>query len=1011
MGKLLRSVLGGAALAGLLAPAMAQQVSVTGGQVAGLAMADGSTIFYGIPYAAAPSGALRWRPPAPRAPWQGVLDGRKPAPACVQADAGWNQSFMKDAQEDCLTVSLRTPALDKQARLPVLVYVHGGSNAAGGAGSLADDAIHREGIVLVKLQYRLGAFGFLGLDALRQEDPQQSSANYGLLDQIAALHWVKANIAAFGGDPQRVTLSGNSAGATDVLFLTYSPLAKGLFQRAILQSAAPGAPRTAAQSEAMGNALLERLKLPHGAAGLAALRQLPAEAINAAALNLPTPPGVDPSFTWEQQNVDGYVLPESYASAYAKSAGRGIAMIIGSNAQELGADRKPEAGAVLVDAAFGARAPAARSLYGFRDGLAPAADPELGSIPTQVMTDMWFRCPSHWLAQRTLAVSPSVWRYEFGFGAPGSGKPPEHTSEMDYVYRAVPANLAAGDWPPVQRYWANFIRNGNPNGAGLPAWPGVAERDAVLSIAPAGIQVRHGARAAICELMFKDVDHPPSAVAPNPSASGVPAATPTAPVKVTGGTIVGVRDGAMSSYLGIPFAAPPVGALRWRSPQPVVPWQGMRQASSFSAACAQTAEWIPDPKSEDCLYLNVWAPEHAGKLPVIVWFHGGGYYGGTAAQPLYHGANLARHGAIVVTVNYRLGIFGFFAHPELAAESPDKASGNQGIEDQIAALRWVKDNIAAFGGDPGRVTIVGESAGAETVAVMVASPLAKGLFQRAIAQSGNDALPLNPEEHSLFDRKPREALGQEFARNVGAKGLADLRGMSVQALQKPAWPARVIVDGHVIREDLTTIYRKRRHNDVPLLVGWNAEEGKDLAAEIVGSSDFTAARHREQVAKLLGYAPSDAMLSAYPGATDGQAKASIHQLTNDWWGWRMVHWAELQAAYGSAKPYVYFFAHTPAAPSTPCGYGCGVGHGVEIQYVFDQLDLDKRGWTAADRRLATRLAKTWVNFAATGNPNGKGLPAWPAFDGSQASILRIGEAADLNVHRLPDFSVFPPLAK
>jgi len=245
-------------------------------------------------------------------------------------------------------VSVRTPALGSKARLPVLVNVHGGSNAAGGAGSLAEDAIHREGIVLVKVQYRLGAFGFLGLDALRAEDPHKSSANYGLLDQIAALKWVKSNIAVFGGTPANVTVSGNSAGATDVLFLTYSPLAKGLFQRAILQSPAPGAPRTAAQSEAMGNVLLDRLKLPHVALGLAALRTLPAETINAAAQNLPTSPGVDMSFTWELQNVDGYVLPDSYAGAYANGAGRGIAVIIGANTQELGADRKPEAADPLV---------------------------------------------------------------------------------------------------------------------------------------------------------------------------------------------------------------------------------------------------------------------------------------------------------------------------------------------------------------------------------------------------------------------------------------------------------------------------------------------------------------------------------------------------------------------------------------------------------------------------------------------------------------------------------------
>jgi para-nitrobenzyl esterase len=489
------------------------------------------------------------------------------------------------------------------------------------------------------------------------------------------------------------------------------------------------------------------------------------------------------------------------------------------------------------------------------------------------------------------------------------------------------------------------------------------------------------------------------------------AAQVTAPVTVTGGRIVGTRAGDVDSFLGVPFAAPPVGNLRWRAPQPVVPWQGVKEAHAFAPACAQTAPWVPNPKSEDCLYLNVWTPAQARKLPVIVWIHGGGFYGGTAAMPMFDGAALARRGVVVVTVNYRLGIFGFFAHPDLTAESPHKASGNQAIEDQIAALRWVKDNAAAFGGDPARVTIMGESAGGESVAILVASPLARGLFQRAISESGNDGVPMDASENAPFDRKAAEAEGLAFAKAAGAAHLADLRALSVAALQKPAWAPHPIVDGHVLREDLTTTYRNHRQNDVPLLAGWNAEEGKDLAPELVGTDKFTAASHRTLVAKLLGHAPSAAVLAAYPGATDAQAKASIEQLTNDWWGWRMTHWAGLQARYGRAKPYVYYFAHRPTEPVTPCGYGCGAGHGAEIQYVFDHLGQDARPWSAYDRRLAARLADTWATFARTGDPNGKGLPAWPAFDGTASTILRIGDDADLRARgKLPDFSLFGPEA-
>ncbi len=495
------------------ASAHARQVELAGGKVAGLTMADGSSIFYGIPYAAAPTGELRWKPPAPRAPWSGVLDATKIAPACAQGDTGWNKDFMTAMREDCLTVSIRTPApaptASGKARLPVLIYIHGGSNAYAGAGDMADDALHREGIVLVKLQYRLGAWGFLGLDALRDESPHRASGNYALLDQLAALKWVQANIAKFGGDAGNVTITGNSAGALDALLLTMSPLSHGLFKKAIVQAAAPGAPRTAQQNEAIGNVLLDRLKLPHGAEGLARLRMLPAATVEAAAGNLPTPDGVDPSFIWEQQIVDGHVVPLPYADAYAQGAGKDIRVIIGSNSQELGADRKPDTVPALLAAAFGKHAQAASALY--RD------DAALGSVPTQLITDMWFRCPAGWMARR-MANPAQVWRYEFGLGAPGSGKPPEHTSEMDYVYRATPAKASPAEWPPVQRYWANFIRNGDPNGAGLPHWPAAGQQSwqaAYLDISPNGIEARKGLRAEQCKLMYQERDYPQSAIVPN----------------------------------------------------------------------------------------------------------------------------------------------------------------------------------------------------------------------------------------------------------------------------------------------------------------------------------------------------------------------------------------------------------------------------------------------------------------------------------------------------------------
>lgn len=482
-------------------------------------------------------------------------------------------------------------------------------------------------------------------------------------------------------------------------------------------------------------------------------------------------------------------------------------------------------------------------------------------------------------------------------------------------------------------------------------------------------------------------------------------AAPAGPsVKVSGGLVSGSQEDGIDVWRGIPYAAAPVGPLRWRAPQPVVPWPGVKRVDAFAPACAQAAAWVPGPKREDCLYLNVWAPHDARKLPVMVWIHGGGFYGGTASQPLYDGARLARHGVVVVTLNYRLGMFGFFAHPELTDESPDKASGNQGILDQIAALHWVRANISALGGDPDRVTIFGESAGAESVALLVASPLAKGLFQRAIAQSGNDAMPLDAGENPQYERRQAEASGSAYAESLGTPRLADLRALDTETLLAKPWSPRTLVDGHLLREDLSTIYRGRRHNDVPLLVGWNAEEGKDLAPELLGTSGFTAASRVALLGRLLGHVPSSALLAAYPGATDAQAQTSIERLTTDWWGWRMWYWAGLQARYGTAPAYVYYYAHRPAPPAAPCGYGCGIGHGVEIQYVFDNLDKDPRAWTGADRELATRMAATWAAFARDGKPGGPGLPRWPAFDGSNASVLAIGSDG----RALPDFTLFAP---
>jgi len=477
------------------------------------------------------------------------------------------------------------------------------------------------------------------------------------------------------------------------------------------------------------------------------------------------------------------------------------------------------------------------------------------------------------------------------------------------------------------------------------------------------------------------------------------------PVRVDGGLIAGAEKDGVRTWFGVPYAAPPVGQNRWRAPQAVVPWNGVKETTAFSPACRQTATWIPKPQSEDCLYLNIWAPraQKSRKLPVMVWIHGGGYYGGTGSQSNYDGASLTKRGVIVVTINYRLGIFGFFSHPELAAEG--KVDGNQGLLDQVAALKWVRRNIAAFGGDPDRVTIFGESAGGESVAVLTTSPLARGLFQRAIAESGNMAMPIDAREYGWFDKAKADADGLAAAKTLNAPHLSDLRKLDTETVIAQAWSPRPVVDGYLIPSDMAAAYRKGQPARVPLLVGWNADEGKDLAPEILGTSDFNLTRYPALVETLLGRKPLPALFEAYPAKSDAEVRAQINQLTTDYWGWRMWQWAKLHKASKSGPAYVYEFIHIPAEPATPCGYGCGAGHGAEIPYAFDQLEQDKRQWTADDRRLADRMAAYWTNFAKTGNPNGKGLPDWRAFDGGDASVIRLG--SDAEVQAAPPLPQFP----
>jgi para-nitrobenzyl esterase len=488
-----------AALLGAMSvAASAADVPVTGGILHGLDMSDGTTAFYAVPYAASPVGSLRWKPAQPVVPWKGTRDATQPPPPCIQHDEGWNKADAAIGKEDCLYLSIRAPKHTAKDRLPVFFWIHGGSNRAGdGYGYVSTTTMAQHGVILVAVEYRLGVFGFLGLHELATESPHHASGDYALTDLLAALKWVHLNIARFGGDPHNVTIGGQSAGSSDVIQLTTSPLSAGLFQKAISESGVPPSSRTAAENEKVGSGLFELLQV----SGLEALRAARAAEVLAASDKLQTPPGVDSSLLWGQQILDGWVEPLPTRAVYATHKQAPVPMIVGNNTREFPVEFPPDQERDAIHKTFGSRADELVKLYGLDAAEAPAPDPILGSSSTQFITDLVFRCPASWVAQQMLAAGFKVWRYQFGLPRVGMTGPAEHSSELGYVFEAAPPNATITTWPPVQQYWLNFIRSGNPNGPGLPDWPDMGQAQSYMSFTPSGPEVGQNLRGPICEII------------------------------------------------------------------------------------------------------------------------------------------------------------------------------------------------------------------------------------------------------------------------------------------------------------------------------------------------------------------------------------------------------------------------------------------------------------------------------------------------------------------------------
>ena len=489
-------------------------------------------------------------------------------------------------------------------------------------------------------------------------------------------------------------------------------------------------------------------------------------------------------------------------------------------------------------------------------------------------------------------------------------------------------------------------------------------------------------------------------------------------VRTESGSLSGLlsADGKVHIFKGIAYAKPPIGALRWRAPQPPEAWSGIRRAESFGPRSIQPERstnsisyFGPEKESEDCLTLNIWtaAPERGAKRPVMVWFHGGGFATGSSSLPIFDGEALARRGVVLVTINYRLGGLGFLAHPELTRESTTDSSGNWGLLDHIAALRWLRDNVEAFGGDPGAVTIFGQSVGSASVNCLMASPLARGLFHRAIGESGGSMGPLGrPGSGSLLTLPNAEKIGLRVAAAFGGRSLEELRALPAHEIQL-SWPKDaasrpfIIVDGNLLPEGVYDIYAAGRQNDVPLLTGANSHEGSSRAP-------FTDLAQWKRALQDEFGADWQRLFEAYGGGEDFGWMSRRHACHKSFnvMNWT---WARMHKRTGRSKTFFYHFSHEPPLPpdhdySEAVRGRLGAFHTAEIPYVFGTLDKRNWPWREADRELAETMSSYWVNFATQGDPNGAGLPVWPLFDPQAPTVMHFGDG--IAAEDLPERALF-----
>ncbi|RHP31482.1 carboxylesterase/lipase family protein [Lachnotalea sp. AF33-28] len=965
---------------------------------------EGITYFKGVPYAAPPVGNLRWRPPEDPVCWEGVRECTQYARRCPQPilsainfepfQSDFYYQSRPEMSEDCLYLNIATGAASAQERRPVFMWFHGGGLSFGESGEVEFDPgeLARKGVVVVSVGQRLNIFGFLTLPCLWEEQGE-NGCNFGLMDEVKALDWVYENIAAFGGDPENITIGGQSGGTIKTGALAASPAQKGRVKRVIQQSMLCWITSFPTREEEAEKAqkYLESIGIDPGLP-VEKLRKLPYSALlrKSQVVGSDNGPRLPGSIVYDKALVPFADMRESvekYASQcdYLTGINYGECRMWGF---------EPGGGGPILTSAKEVYQTAKQLLGGLYDKydfehLIQVTDENADHISRRLAAEgltskmgfrgvMLDRCFGMLRAEKQ--NKGRNFCYLFSHITPDrpedKGTPRDakrllswHSSELWYTFASLrPGVPPCRPWTEadfvladqISSYWANFIKTGDPNGEGLPVWPSSGDDFGWMELAdtPKGHRgIRTKREAMLYDHVVKLFDLP----------------MPYPMTEIESGTIRGCynEDKSVSIFKGIPYATSPTGKLRFTAPQPAEHWDGILPCEKWGYSAVQNEQrpffcWSEEfmiedsERNEDCLNLNVWTGNDGGdNKKVLVYIHGGGFTSGGASCEVYDGEYLAQQGIVYVSLNYRLGALGFLAHPALSAEADSKTSGNYGILDQIAALKWVRRNIKQFGGDPECVTIMGQSAGAASVDALIGSPLAAGLFHRAVSLSLTSVIYAFPSG--------------ETAERIGIKEFGDRTAEQLREIPAEELIGRPVpnltVDGYVIKDGYADAIRKKEANPVDLMVGLTLGDG--ALFNLMQMNARIGEEYEEFVRQTFGPL-ADECLALYPPGESPNAAGM--QLQKDFLMAVLNQVAVLRQNSGYGRTYTCLFTH-----SMPGKADYGAFHTADVPYFTHRLSARREGyWKEEDVRLADRMAGYLVNFVKTGDPNGSNLTEWKA---------------------------------